>query len=447
MSCRAGNSALNRVAGLISTVRATPLVGVRHSDTVRAADVCTCTIRARRSLRIHRNASYFGAMAVRPDLTGLAADLREHAQVVLDIPTAEPLHDLCERFVADLIRHFTGGVGDEQCYADDAARELFDAGIDPQEAMQAFRRCAHAVWDMARDFARERDDDTYRGLMEQAGGLWLEYEHWTSAITALYHRAIDRHSDERDWERVAYVDALLTGGAGDQVQLRRAADVLGLPRSGQFCVVVTESTADGSGPCEIDRTLRLRGMRSAWSHTLLERVGIVSLGDEAQLSLVRDVLRRCSTGRVGLSPVYDHLGHTPLAARRAHLALSSLRPGLHEVAGYGENPLEMLIASAPETARDIAHELLGALLVLPIDDQRLILNTFEVWLSAGGSVNQAAELLYCHRNTVRHRLARIEALTGRSLSSPRGIAETVIAVEAYRRDSRCLLPMTQPQER
>src|SRR5262245_60106298 len=165
-------------------------------------------------------------MAIRPDLTGLAADLREHAQVALDIPTTEPLHDLCERFAADLIRHFTGVDGEEQCYADDAARELFDAGVDPQDAMQAFRRCAHAVWDMGRDFARERDEDTYRGLMEQAGGLWMEYEHWTSAITALYHRAIDRHRDDQGWERVAYVDALLTGGAGDQAQLRRAADVL-----------------------------------------------------------------------------------------------------------------------------------------------------------------------------------------------------------------------------
>ena len=105
---------------------------------------------------------------------------------------------------------------------------------------------------------------------------------------------------------------------------------------------------------------------------------------------------------------------------------------------YGDNPLGILVASAPDTARDIAHNLLAGLLMLPLEEQRLLLNTFDVWWRCGGNVNRTAEKLYCHRNTVRHRLARIDALTGRSLSDPRGIAETLIAVEAYRRDRRCM---------
>ena len=273
------------------------------------------------SLHIHRKRSYVGAMTGGPNLAELAADLRDHAPRMLNFPADDPLHDLCRRFVADLIRHLTGGDGEEQCYAGYAARELFEAAVDPQDAMDAFRRCAHAVWDLARDFARKSDDATYRGLMEHASGLWLEYEHWASAISALYRRETDRRRDESDWERATFVDALLTGAAGDQVQLLRSADALGLPRSGQFCVVAAEYVADGGGPCELGRTLRLRGIRSAWSQTLLERVGIVSLGEEQQLSLVRDVMNQHTTGRVGVSPVYDHLGHTPLAARRAHLAL------------------------------------------------------------------------------------------------------------------------------
>jgi DNA-binding PucR family transcriptional regulator len=50
----------------------------------------------------------------------------------------------------------------------------------------------------------------------------------------------------------------------------------------------------------------------------------------------------------------------------------------------------------------------------------------------GRNINRTAELLYCHRNAVRHRLERVEALTGHSLSEPRGIAETLISVQSYR---------------
>jgi DNA-binding PucR family transcriptional regulator len=38
----------------------------------------------------------------------------------------------------------------------------------------------------------------------------------------------------------------------------------------------------------------------------------------------------------------------------------------------------------------------------------------------------------CHPNTVRHRLRRVEMLTGRSLSDPLAIAELCLALEAVR---------------
>ena len=43
-----------------------------------------------------------------------------------------------------------------------------------------------------------------------------------------------------------------------------------------------------------------------------------------------------------------------------------------------------------------------------------------------------AEQLYCHRNTVRNRLQRVEELSGQSLSDPRGIAGLSIAAEGAR---------------
>ena len=61
------------------------------------------------------------------------------------------------------------------------------------------------------------------------------------------------------------------------------------------------------------------------------------------------------------------------------------------------------------------------------------LDTFQAWVDAGGSANAAAAKIFCHPNTVRHRLRRVEELCGRSLSRPRDLAELCLAFEAERR--------------
>jgi DNA-binding PucR family transcriptional regulator len=59
--------------------------------------------------------------------------------------------------------------------------------------------------------------------------------------------------------------------------------------------------------------------------------------------------------------------------------------------------------------------------------------TFQVWLDNGGSVRAAADVLFCHSNTVPYRLRRIEQRTDRSLSCPRDLAELCLVLEVFRR--------------
>ncbi len=76
------------------------------------------------------------------------------------------------------------------------------------------------------------------------------------------------------------------------------------------------------------------------------------------------------------------------------------------------------------------------------DNERDILfDTFRVWLENDGSLRTAGELLFCHPNTVRYRLHRIEQRTGRSLTRPRDVAELSLAFEVHRR------LMWQPEKR
>jgi DNA-binding PucR family transcriptional regulator len=75
---------------------------------------------------------------------------------------------------------------------------------------------------------------------------------------------------------------------------------------------------------------------------------------------------------------------------------------------------------------------LGGLLAVPEDELALLLGTFEAWVRASGSASAAGAELFCHPNTVRYRLRRIEASTGRTLSNPGDVAELVMAVRAWR---------------
>jgi DNA-binding PucR family transcriptional regulator len=102
------------------------------------------------------------------------------------------------------------------------------------------------------------------------------------------------------------------------------------------------------------------------------------------------------------------------------------------VATVDDHPLGTLVAGAPDMAARLARSVLGPVLDLPAEERSLLLDTLDGWTAAGGSASEAARLLYCHRNTVRNRLARLEELTGRQLADPRSLVELCAAAEAVR---------------
>ena len=109
------------------------------------------------------------------------------------------------------------------------------------------------------------------------------------------------------------------------------------------------------------------------------------------------------------------------------------------VTRFDARPLAVTAISASEILPRISRTVFGPLLDLPPDDQAVLLETLEAWRDNDGSAATAAAALYCHPNTVRHRLRRIEQLTGRSLTSPRAAAELCLALEGVR-----LLPDAPP---
>ncbi|MFB7263503.1 helix-turn-helix domain-containing protein, partial [Streptomyces nojiriensis] len=89
-----------------------------------------------------------------------------------------------------------------------------------------------------------------------------------------------------------------------------------------------------------------------------------------------------------------------------------------------------LVAAQAELAGRLRQVVLGPVLALPAADRRTLLTTLGTWLACRGSTTDAAQRLYCHRNTVSNRLRRLEQLTGRSLSDPRQVVELALAHSA-----------------
>jgi len=137
-----------------------------------------------------------------------------------------------------------------------------------------------------------------------------------------------------------------------------------------------------------------------------------------------------SKSRIGFSPYFGDLGDTAEYAGLADVARAALDPNESGVTRFDDRPMSAVVVANPEIAIRAAHAVIGQLLQLDRAERSAVFETLRAWRDAGGSTTLAAERLFCHRNTVRNRLQRVEAMTGRSLDEPLGCAEMCMALEA-----------------
>jgi hypothetical protein len=234
--------------------------------------------------------------------------------------------------------------------------------------------------------------------------------------------------------RPLLIDSLLKGRVLDRWSLCELARCLRLPARGPFVVIAAEAPAVGRQPLpEIESKLRSLDVYSAWRLHPDLQVGIVHVNSDRHLDETLALVRRLATNRVGVSARFDDLRDTPQAQHFAKAMLRGRPDETSPVAMFDGSILATAALAAPELmVKSIVNALKG-LEELPDDEREMLFETFRVWQDSDASVRGAAEVLSCHPNTVRHRLRRIERLTGRSLSRPRDIAELSLASEVRRR--------------
>lgn len=318
--------------------------------------------------------------------------------------------------------------------ARETGRLRAEQGAPLADVMAAYRVGTRYLWDAVQAEALSAGISD-QVLVLASSRIWQMQSSYTDAMTDAYRDLQSRRLLAQDQERSALVEALLEGRVSGGGTLWEAAELLRLPQKGPFVVVAAEVPELGRQAVPgAEERLRSVGLASAWRLLPELQIGVVGV-QPGRLGVLVDLLRRSASGRVGVSPPYDELDGTGQAVRFARVALSGSTAG-SPVALFDESPLTMAAVAAPDVMQHLVRQVLGGLDDLPSDDREVLLDTLAAWSTHHGSATETAEQLFCHPNTVRHRLRRIEERTGRSLNDPHSVAELLLALEASRHAGR-----------
>ena len=344
--------------------------------------------------------------------------------------TAEDLRRSCLDNLTELLCRLAGQELENPEAPVATGRRRAEQGFPLAEVLHAFRLGGRVVWDELVDRARRAGPEATDILVDTASSLWEMIDDYSVLVASAYQERMAELSRLDAERRGLLVDAVLAGLAAESPTLPEAAAALGLPLHGTFVVVSVDSA--GADPVEraVADELRGRGGVGAFRLRTGRYLGVVSLGATVTPAGLRTALEGAATARVGLSPSYGDLTGTPEALGLADIARACLPVGTKGVVAYEDQPVRTLLVSDAGTGWRTARIVLEPVLALDPETRALLLETLRAWFAAGGSAAEAGKALFCHRNTVRNRLQRLEELTGRSLEDPRGLAELFVASEA-----------------
>jgi hypothetical protein len=342
------------------------------------------------------------------DLEDLNSELLERLPAELSDPDLVPPADLADATAFlhfGIYRNLLDHMPLDQDFVRALGRRRANQGVPLPTQLHAFRIGFRFVWETLAGRVDLSDRLAARQLLDHVDRFWALLDQCSTALRLGYADAEIRRGRLLAAERDRHLDVLLGLRPADATQIQASAEALGLPRRGQFHVLVTDR--DNAG----------------WADQLRRVV------DELVVYIVGRALPADPPTRAGLSPMFDDVAAAGEHRHRAVMALRSLPAGEDGVRRYGDHPLATLVASASQTAQELADAVLGPILRLPAAERIILLTTLRAWFTAAGSTDATARALYCHRNTVRYRLRRIETLTGRQITDPRDTADLYLAVE------------------
>lgn len=323
-----------------------------------------------------------------------------------------------------LIRLLAGDPVEEQLRAlcaqvgEDRARRH----VPLEDLLQAVRLDFQLLWGALQERADQSD---LAELMQSGYRVWEVAEMHTLAVMDAYLRtARDMDQEREDLRQAAFVRLLDSAGRDPRIAAE-AATVLKMDEDASFCAV---AAPPGNGRALSAAATHLRSRGLAIHHHL------AAAGDLLLVQLPADreriPLDWLSGAVCGVGPTVRGLSAAPEAARLASLTMRALPPGSAGPACLDQMWPRVLLTERADLQRQLVRDVLGGLTPLGGEERDRLLEAVQAQLDGNGSVNETAEQLFCHRNTVVNRLRRFCDLTGFDTRRPRDATVVVLALDA-----------------
>jgi hypothetical protein len=350
---------------------------------------------------------------------------------------AVPFDAVVQACAANL-RAIFGAIAAGDCFDLTAATRLgaerAREGVPLSSVMEAYRVGFRRLWEALANEASTRHDMNGDALRVLTDKLLAAQDVFTAAMAAGYRQEETSRALCDETERSMLVDALMDGRLFQRCSLWEAADYLRVPSSGPFVVIAADATrSETDAVPDVEPKLRSLDVSSAWRRLPDVQVGIVHVKTDHHVDGALKLVSQLTTGRVGVSARFDDLRDTPRALRQARVTLRGRAERGSRVSVFDGSILATAAVSAPEVMVELAGPVIACFSDLAEEEREVLFETFRVWVDQGGSVRTTGEILFCHPNTVRYRMHRIEQRTGRFLGRPRDVAELCLAFEVHRR--------------
>ncbi|HPZ94129.1 MAG TPA: helix-turn-helix domain-containing protein [Mycobacterium sp.] len=304
------------------------------------------------------------------------------------------------------------------------------AGVPLPTLMAAYRIGCRLIWEEIVALAAQRPDITPEALIRATARIWMAQDVLTDATVSAYRDEATRLMLTQEAERAALVEALIEGRIVKQSTLWEIATLLRIPARGPYVVVAAQCAAVGRSALPgIESKLSSADIASAWRLLPDLQIGLVHVDTDRKFEILTQTLSRVAAAPIGVSSHFGDLTEVSDAVTYARIAMSAERPDGSMLTAFESDPLAIAAVSAPRVMKRISSAVFAGFADLDAHERETLVSTFRAWMACGGSVNTTAETLFCHPNTVRHRLKRIEDRTGLSLHRPRELAELCLAFE------------------
>lgn len=338
----------------------------------------------------------------------------------------------CATNIWSLLNAISAGTEFDPAAATNVGIERARDGVPLAAVMEAYRVGFRALWDAAVKEVTGRPQMNGEAVQLLTTKIFAAQDIFTAAMTAAYRDEQTRSVVVDESEREILINSVLHGRLFEQWSIWEAADCLRLPAQGPYVVIAAESNVGAEALPGIESKLRSMDVFSAWQQLPDMEVGIVYVKSDKQLANVLALVSRMASNRVGVSAQFGDLRDTAQALRYARVTLRGRSDQEPRVTQFDGSILSTAAVSAPEVMMKLAVPVIECFAELGTDERDVLFETFRVWLENDGSLRAVGELLFCHPNTVRYRLHRIEQRTGRSVTRPRDVAELSLAFEVHR---------------